>query len=261
MKKEVFKVVAIVLTIMLIIPTTVNARRGCCSHHGGVTGSCSNGRQVCADGSISPSCGCENYSYSNSNSYYGNSTTPTVTYVYGCTDRNAINYNQQANISDQSCKYQKEVSEVKKIKYEIKKVDSKELIKGQEEIADKGQDGKEEIIYTIIIDEKGNELERVKKASNIILEPKKEIVKVGIKNETTPEDSDPIFTLVLLICLGIVFIHASNHKDGNLILNKIQKKHNGTKILLYTIYIILVIPIFIDIFLILKSTQEQQKRI
>lgn len=52
MKKEFFKVVAIVLTIMLIIPTTVNARGGCCSHHGGVTGSCSNGRQVCADGNL-----------------------------------------------------------------------------------------------------------------------------------------------------------------------------------------------------------------
>ncbi len=33
------------------------ARRGCCSWHGGVCG-CSNGRAVCCDGSLSPSCGC-----------------------------------------------------------------------------------------------------------------------------------------------------------------------------------------------------------
>jgi hypothetical protein len=35
------------------------ARRGCCSHHGGVCG-CQGGRTVCCDGSYSPSCGCHN---------------------------------------------------------------------------------------------------------------------------------------------------------------------------------------------------------
>lgn len=33
--------------------------RGCCSHHGGVCG-CSNGRALCCDGTLSPSCGCMN---------------------------------------------------------------------------------------------------------------------------------------------------------------------------------------------------------
>lgn len=33
------------------------ARRGCCSWHGGVCG-CRNGRTVCCDGSLSPSCTC-----------------------------------------------------------------------------------------------------------------------------------------------------------------------------------------------------------
>lgn len=32
-------------------------QRGCCSHHRGVCG-CDGGRQVCCDGSYSPSCGC-----------------------------------------------------------------------------------------------------------------------------------------------------------------------------------------------------------
>ena len=32
-------------------------KRGCCSWHGGVSG-CRNGRVVCADGSLSPSCTC-----------------------------------------------------------------------------------------------------------------------------------------------------------------------------------------------------------
>jgi hypothetical protein len=33
------------------------ARRGCCSHHGGVC-NCSGGRVVCCDGQFSPSCTC-----------------------------------------------------------------------------------------------------------------------------------------------------------------------------------------------------------
>lgn len=33
------------------------AKRGCCSHHHGVCG-CSNGRNQCCDGTLSPSCTC-----------------------------------------------------------------------------------------------------------------------------------------------------------------------------------------------------------
>ena len=33
-------------------------RRGCCSHHGGVCG-CRNGRALCCDGTLSPTCGCD----------------------------------------------------------------------------------------------------------------------------------------------------------------------------------------------------------
>jgi hypothetical protein len=36
---------------------TVENKRGCCSHHDGVCG-CKNGRQVCCDGTLSPSCTC-----------------------------------------------------------------------------------------------------------------------------------------------------------------------------------------------------------
>lgn len=34
------------------------AKRGCCSWHGGVCG-CQNGRAVCCDGTLSPTCGCD----------------------------------------------------------------------------------------------------------------------------------------------------------------------------------------------------------
>ena len=40
------------------LPGILEAARGCCSHHGGMSGECSKGRVVCRDGSISPSCKC-----------------------------------------------------------------------------------------------------------------------------------------------------------------------------------------------------------
>lgn len=102
----------------------VKAQRGCCSHHGGVSSSCSSGRIVCNDGSISPSCTCSGESessYSNSNSYskviYGCTDSSAINYnssatrddgscikrIYGCMDSNALNYNASANTDDGSC--------------------------------------------------------------------------------------------------------------------------------------------------------------
>ena len=40
------------------LPDILEAARGCCSHHGGMSGQCKNGRVVCRDGSISPTCKC-----------------------------------------------------------------------------------------------------------------------------------------------------------------------------------------------------------
>ena len=34
------------------------AGRGCCSSHGGMSGKCRDGRVVCKDGTVSPSCKC-----------------------------------------------------------------------------------------------------------------------------------------------------------------------------------------------------------
>lgn len=37
----------------------LNVQRGCCSWHGGVSGQCYQGRVVCNDGTLSPSCRCQ----------------------------------------------------------------------------------------------------------------------------------------------------------------------------------------------------------
>ena len=48
--------------VMLFCASAVDARngwQGCCSWHGGVAGYCQNGRMVCIDGTLSPSCLCD----------------------------------------------------------------------------------------------------------------------------------------------------------------------------------------------------------
>ena len=87
--KNCIKYEIILFVIFLIIPVTVNAQRGCCSYHGGVAGCSENGRTICRDGTLSPSCRC----------------TPTITYIYGCTDSSAKNYNPNANKDNGSCEY------------------------------------------------------------------------------------------------------------------------------------------------------------
>lgn len=57
------KIILILGVVALVMSATnVYARRGCCSHHGGVSGACRSGKQVCNDGTLSPSCECESVS-------------------------------------------------------------------------------------------------------------------------------------------------------------------------------------------------------
>ena len=81
------KIFFLVLIMLVLLPVSVYAQRGCCSSHSGVCGCNKYGTQVCCNGDLSPTCTC---------------TPPTV---YGCTDRNANNYNADANTDDGSCTY------------------------------------------------------------------------------------------------------------------------------------------------------------
>lgn len=83
------KNIKILLLIILLMPIGVYAKRGCCSSHGGEAGCALDGRRICADGTISPTCTC----------------TPEKVDVYGCTDSSASNYNPNATINNGTCVY------------------------------------------------------------------------------------------------------------------------------------------------------------
>ena len=103
----------IFIYIIFFIPISVYAGRGCCSHHGGVSGCSATGRQICRDGTLSPSCGCTppavygctDSSASNYNASANKNDGSCIYYIYGCTDQNAINYNSSANQDNGTCLY------------------------------------------------------------------------------------------------------------------------------------------------------------
>ena len=264
------KVVGFILLVIFLVPVNVSARRGCCSWHGGVSGACRNGYQVCNDGSTSPSCTCSGGTSSSGSSYSSSSSRQTYTpsYTYGCTDKNAINYNPSANkddgsciakvlgctdntainynasanTNDGSCKYEKEINETEKVKYKTKYIDNDEMVKGEEKVKTAGKDGEKQVIYLVTVDSKGNEISREKKSETITVEATEEIIERG-----TYEESSPVVGVLWILCLIIAFYQAFKHKNGNLLLNKIQKQEQGKAIILYILYVITVIPVFIDV--------------
>ncbi len=268
------KVVRCILLLILLVPINVSARRGCCSWHGGVSGACRNGYQVCNDGTTSPSCTCSGGTSSSSSRQ-----TYTPSYTYGCTDRNAlnynpsankddgsciakilgctdktaINYNSSANTNDSSCQYEKEITETKKVNYKTKYIDNNEMDKGQEKVKIAGKDGEKKVVYTVTLDAFGNEIDREKKSETITLEAVEEVIERG-----TYENSSPVIGISWIVCLIIAFYQAFKNKDGNLLLNKIQKQKDSIAIILYILYVITIVPAFIDVILIIINKLKQK---
>ena len=282
------KTIIILLLVISVFPQAVSARSGCCSHHGGVSNSCSNGRQVCNDGTISPSCTCEDYSSYTPNNSSSSSTsssksvsTPSYIYgctnssalnydpsatrddgsciekVYGCMDSNARNYYSQANVSDSSCEYEREVTETKNIKYKAKYKYSDELEYNKEKVKQKGQLGSKEVTYKVVTDAAGNEISREKISENIIVEPVNKIIEKSSKSNP----NDTALYILWIISLIIVLIYSIKHKDGNLLINKIQKTSGFMKLIWYIIYILFVIGPIIDLILIVINSMKPKSNI
>lgn len=186
----------VIVLIFILMFDVVYAKRGCCSHHGGVSGCSSGGRTICKDGSYSPSCTC----------------TSTIKKVYGCTDSKAINYNKKANNNDNSCKYNKQIKDTNVVKYETEYIEDANMYIGEEKIEQYGEYGTEEVVKEVIVDSYGRVLE-VKKEKKITKEPKKAIIKKGtkVKEETSNDENesnpiaDTIIGVGLIGSLGYAF--------------------------------------------------------
>ena len=112
------KVIACFFLLTIVVnPISVSAQRGCCSRHGGVAGCNEEGRTICKDGTLSPSCtctpkvkvvyGCTDKEAKNYNSKATKDNGKCEYYVYGCTDKTAKNYNSKAEKDDGKCEYYK----------------------------------------------------------------------------------------------------------------------------------------------------------
>lgn len=242
------KKVILIFLIFLLTVENVEAGRGCCSWHGGVSGCGSNGRIVCNDGTYSKSCVC---------------TPPKV---YGCTNFNAINYNSNANIDDGSCRYQKEKMETITLNYDIEYRNPDNIDDGIEKIIQYGKNGIKIIKYKIITDNNDNEIERTVMSEVIISEPVKEIIEIQKKKElSTVKNSDTIVTntdintdsytpnsdsilFILYLVLSSVNIILSKKDINKMLIFKTirSQKYKFVRCLLYIIYFVTIIPVVID---------------
>lgn len=274
-----------ILLIFIIFTVNVEAKSGCCSHHGGVAGCNSNGRQICNDGTLSPSCTCTpTYIYGctdpNAKNYNRNANKDNgscIYYVYGCTnvdainynssaekddgscilnvngclDQNAINYNSKANTDDGTCRYQKE------------------------ETITVTEDNKEfEVTYKIIYDKNNSEISREKIKETVVKvfeendssiktessnKDENNFSKFETKDEEETEDGSIIIILILLAIINYVLIKKDNY--NNTIMYKIINLSNILiKILLILLYILIIIPIFIDLVIVIINIIKIKKK-
>ncbi|MCI9585028.1 MAG: hypothetical protein HFH45_00080 [Bacilli bacterium] len=276
--RKVVGCMVVFVCLVLFTPLVVNAQRGCCSSHGGVDYCGSGGKYICKDGTTSPSCTCSggnsgnsNYSSNNSSSssYSNNQSSRQVTpnYIYGCMDKNAYNYNAKANkddgsciakkygcmdnsainydasanVTDDSCKYKKTATEIKKIKFKTEYKENNEMPEGEKKTLKKGINGKKEVTYEITVDKNEKIISKNRVSEKVISEPVAEIIEVGTKQ------SIPVLGFVWIICVVIMFVYANGHRNDDLLLSKIYNTVGWPKILLFVIYIIFIVPVFIDI--------------
>ena len=94
--------------------------------------------------------------------------------IFGCTNEKAYNYNSKANTSDGSCLFKIEKTFNKKIKYKTKYKYSFFRKKGS--IIQKGKNGKKKITKEIIIDENNNITNEKVIKEKIITKPRNKIV-------------------------------------------------------------------------------------
>ncbi len=242
------KKVVILLFVVIFFPCKVNAQRGCCSHHGGVVGCSSSGRQICKDGTLSPTCTCSGSSNTNTKkAIYGCTDVTAFNYNskatkddgsciakrLGCLDKSAINYDKTANTNDNTCQYEKKKKEIESIFYDTEYRSEDKSNDVKEKVIQEGKNGKKEITYKIVVDQLGNVVSQEKISENVVEEPIKEIIETDTISlekisdnvedliENTEEKSNDTFIGFCILAIFISFLCFRSYKNGKWILNKI----------------------------------------
>lgn len=266
------------ILVIILFPTIVNAKRGCCSHHGGVAGCSSDGRQICRDGTLSPTCTCSSSNTTKQpREVYGCTEVKAFNYnknatkdngsciekKFGCMDKSAINYDKNANSKDDSCQYEEEKKEIESISYTTEYKGTDENDENNKEIVQKGKNGQKEVLYKIVVDQEGKVISKEKVSEKIIEEPVKEIIETNINSfetfstkvegdsfENKKKEDNDIFSGIWIVSLIISFVYFWTHKKGSLLLHKISNfKNKMVRIFLYVIYVILIVPSIVDSFI------------
>lgn len=251
--------------MVLLLPLNVSAQRGCCSHHGGVAGCNSSGRTICSDGTLSPSCtctppvvyGCTDRKALNYNNEANRDDGSCRYEIKGCMDSSAINYNSKANTSDGTCLYQKEEVKEEAIPFET---EYHENGKGKEEkILQEGTEGIKKITKKIIVDEKGNVKSEEIASEEVIKEAKNKIVQKGSLIEKQEDDEVSNAQGIFYIFLIIITVLIGKKNNSHTIASKINLCSSWPKYIIYIFYIALIIPIIIDLIIIVTDYFKSKK--
>jgi len=169
------------ICLLFVFPIVVDAKRGCCSWHGGVSHCAENGRYVCNDGTYSPTCtcapavtyryGCTNPNAINYDSSANRDDGSCILKVFGCMNSEAINYNSKANVANGSCKF--EIIKIREVEIDYDTIIEKGSIN---EVKQEGKKGIKKLTVRLIEDEYGNLISSEIIDTEIVEEPVDEII-------------------------------------------------------------------------------------
>lgn len=241
MKKFIF----LLLCCLIFIPS-VYAKRGCCSHHGGVRGCSSNGRTICNDGTLSPTCtctptspkyiyGCMDKNAKNYNPKANRSNNSCIYYIYGCTDKNAKNYNLKAEKDDNSCTYYIDGCMDKKAKNYNKEADRDN---GSCQYYKEGCTDKTAINYDASAEKDNNTCKY--KSETIKLDEKSN------DSHSTKNSNDGIVQTIIYLILSCLMLFKYKINKETIIAQRITKHHGVQKGILSFLYFISIFCPLID---------------